>query len=166
MADEIIEALEEVEAELFPPKPGGLVDRHRKRKALEAEKLNADEPVEERAYRAVKVAPESPESVAAMTYYVPAGGVVQVLPLSMYRHRATLLSATAGASLSAVRDQGAGLGAVNAAVDGTQGAAPGFYLPPSVPVVTFARGQLWVANLGSTAAYVSVLSEFYAPEGS
>lgn len=162
MADEILEALEEVEAELFPPKPGGLVDRHRKRMAQQQMQEQADEPIQERAYKAVKVAPESPESMSALTFSVPAGGTAQILPMSPFRYRATITLVTTGAAVSVARDQGAALGAVNAAVSGVAGPGPGFVLTPGVPVPVFSRGQMWAGNYGSSAAIVSVLAETYS----
>lgn len=91
---EMFEAAEEELEELFPPKKGGLVDRHRARKAAEAaqaqEAENAQEPIEQASYRAVKTAPESPEIFSVNIVSVPAGGSAPVLPGSPYRYRATV----------------------------------------------------------------------------
>lgn len=157
MSDEIIEALEEVEAEVFPPKAGGMVDRHRQRKAAEKaaqdQAEDAQVPIEQRAYRAVKVAPESPETVSAMTYTIAAGQSAMVLPQSPYRYRATVLVATSGATVTLAKDSGAALG-------GT-----GFMLPAGIPIPVYSRAQLWAFNGTGGAVQVSVLAEIYAPEG-
>lgn len=157
MSDELLDIVEEAEEELFPPRPGGLVDRHRRRVA--EEKARADEvenegnPVEERAVRAVKVAPVSPEIVRAMTYTIGAGQSAMILPLADYRYRAVVLLATAGQTVTLAQDSGAALG-------GT-----GFLLPAGVAVPVYSRAQIWAYNPGASAVQVSVLSELYAPEG-
>lgn len=162
---EIVEALEEVEAEVFPPRPGGLVDRHRQRKAEEKarqdQEENAGVPVEERAYRAVKVAPESPEVVSALTYTIAAGQSAMILPASPYRYRATIVAVDTATSPTAksvilAKDSGAALGQT------------GFALPFGVPITVHSRAQLWAYNSGGTGSdpvQVSVLAEIYAPEG-
>lgn len=143
--------------ELFPPKPGGLVDRHRQRKAQEAaaaaSREHEAEAVEQRAYKAVKVAPESPEVVSALTYTIAAGQSALVLPASPYRYRATVLVATAAATVTLAKDSGAALGQT------------GFALPANVPLPVYSRAQLWAFNGTASAVQVSVLAEIYAPEG-
>jgi hypothetical protein len=98
MPFEIVEATEELVNETFPPKPGGLVDRFRKKAAEEEarrdEEKNAAEPIEQRSYRAVKVAQQSPEVFAPTVYTILAGAYATILPLSPYRFRATILLTT------------------------------------------------------------------------
>lgn len=153
---EIFEAAEEVIDEAFPPRPGGLVDRHRQReaarKAAEQEAENADEPIEQPSYRAVKTAVQSPENFTAQTLTIAAGGNAQILPLSPYRYRATILVVTTASTVTLAKDSGAALG------------GNGFMLPSGVPVTIFARGQLYAYNPGAATVQVSVMSEIYSPE--
>lgn len=146
------EELDEALDRLHPPKPGGLVDRHRRRRAeaeAEAERQrDAAEPVEEHGYQAVKVAVESPENFGAMSYSLLPSQTSQVLPAIPYRKAATLCAS--GAVLLA-RDSGAALG-------GT-----GFTLPAGIAIRVEGRGQLWCAVPASASGpvTVSVLSEYY-----
>ena len=81
-AEAVVEGLFRDAEELFPPKPGGLVDQHRKRKAAEAAAAEQAEqervPVEQPSYRAVVsvLAPTSVTSLYAMNQvnYPIAGG--------------------------------------------------------------------------------------------
>jgi hypothetical protein len=150
---EIVEAIEE---ELFPPKPGGMVDRHRKRmaaqKAANDQAEHEAEAIEAPSYKAVKVAPESPEIFAPMTYTIAAGASQMILPNSPYRYRATICLVTAATTVTLAKDSGAALGGV------------GFVLGPSMPIAVYSRGQLWAYNSTGSPVQVSVLAELYAPE--
>lgn len=101
-------AVSELE-KLFPPRPGGAVDTWRKqeaaRKAAGEEQRNSSEPVQERAYRALKVTPESPEVLSAQTVNIPAGGYAMILPLSPMRYEA-VISVPGYQSSIAVSDMG------------------------------------------------------------
>ena len=160
MAENIIEkAVETVIGdveELFPPKPGGLVDQWRKRKAAEAAAAQEAEqeavPVEQPAYRAVKVAPESPEVVSPITYTIAPGASGMILPNSPYRYRATVLVVTSSATAILARDQGQAIG------------QNGFVLPAGVPLPLYSRAQLWAYNNTGSTIQVSVIAEIYAPE--
>jgi hypothetical protein len=158
---EMFEAADEIIDELFPPVPGGLVDRHRQRKAqekaAEQEAQQAAEAIEERSYKAVKVAIEQPESLATQTVAITAGATAMILPTYAYRKRAVVISS---APVYLGKDQGAVLTAAGLTSD----TAPGnfFYLPASVPLVVESRAQLWCG--APTAAFVAVYSEFYGPE--
>jgi hypothetical protein len=93
LAEEIVTDVEE----MFPPKPGGMIDRHRKaeaaRKAAQAEQKDAAEDISNRAYKAVKTAVESPEAGAARTMVVSsATGVQQLLGADELRRRATVIT--------------------------------------------------------------------------
>src|ERR1700678_275250 len=96
MALEIIEAAEEEVNELFPPKPGGLVDRYRKKAAEEEarrdEERNIAEKIEQSSYRAVKVAQQQPEVYASAVYTIGPGGTAQILPLRPHRFRAVVIA--------------------------------------------------------------------------
>lgn len=155
--DGFIDEIEHDLEELFPPRPGGIVDRHRKKKAAEAaaaaEREHEDERVEEPAYRAVKVAPESPEVLSAITYSIGAGAYAQVLPLSPYRYRALVSVVTSSASVTLAKDSGAALGGVGFILANANGIIP-----------VYSRGQLWAYNAGGSTVQVSVLAEMYAPE--
>lgn len=81
----------------FHPKPGGMVDQHRKKRHRDEiatrEAAQEAERVEERGYQAVKVTPLSPEVFSSLTYTLQPGGKQQVLPHSPYRHRAIVMLA-------------------------------------------------------------------------
>ena len=104
MAEDIVTEAEDIASEVidkaeefFSPKPGGIVDRHRKevarRKEAERERENADEPVEQLAYRSIKVTQLSPEIISPAVFSIPAGQYALILPSSPYRYRA-LVSVT------------------------------------------------------------------------
>jgi hypothetical protein len=156
MALEIIEAAEEEINELFPPKPGGLVDRYRKKAAEEEarrdEERNIAEKIEQSSYRAVKVAQQSPEVISALTYTIAPGQYAPVLPMSPYRFRATVQVITTGGTVVLAKDSGN-------AISGT-----GYGLLYAQPFTLYSRAQLYAFNNGASAVQVSVLAELYAPE--
>lgn len=151
-AEQIIEDVED----LFHPKPGGIVDRHRqeraRREAAEQEAENVSQRVEEASYKAVKVAVQSPEVFSPAVFTIGPGGDAQILPLSRYRSRATILVVTAASSIILAKDNGASL------------SANGLPLPTGIPFTVNGRGQLWAHNPGGATVQVGVLSELYAPE--
>jgi hypothetical protein len=153
---EILDAVEEVIEETFPPKPGGLVERARKRAAEEearkAEDLNVAERVEQASYKAVKTAQESPEGFSPITFTIPPGGNAPILPLSKYRYRATVFVITPGATVILCKDSGAAISGV------------GFTLPYGFPVPFMTRAQVYAYNNTAGTVQVSVASEIYAPE--
>jgi len=154
---EFFEAAEEIIEEAFPPKPGGLVDRHRQReaakRAAEQEAENADEPIEQASYKAVKTASQSPEGFSAQTFTIAAGGTAQILPLSPYRYRAMVHVFTAASNITLAKDSGAALGGVGYTLQASDG-----------PITLFTRAQVWAFNGTAGPVQVSVLSESYAPE--
>lgn len=156
MPFEIVEAGEELVNEAFPPKPGGLVDRFRKKAAEERarqdEETNTAERIEQPSYKAVKTATQQPEIFAPSAVGIAAGGVALILPLSKYRVRASIIVSTAASTVVLCKDQGAAL------------SANGFPLPSGVPFPAGARGQLWGYNPGGAAITIGVLAELYAPE--
>ena len=147
IAEEIIEDVED----FFHPKPGGIIERHRqekaRREAAQKEAENAAEHVEENASHAVKTAQITPEIITTNSFNVPAGGSVQILPLSKYRYRATVISSVA---VTLAENSGKAL------------SGQGFSLPANTPFTLNSRAQLYAG--GAAAAAVSVLSEIYAPE--
>jgi len=152
MAEEsfVEEIIDDVE-DIFQPKPGGLIDRHRqekaRREAAQKEAENAAERVEENASFAVKVTHISPEITITNTVNIAAGASAQILPLSKYRYRATVI---ASATVTLAENAGKALG------------GQGFTLAANTPFIIFSRAQLYAAAAG--AATVSVLAEVYAPE--
>jgi hypothetical protein len=156
MALEIIEAAEEEVNELFPPKPGGLVDRYRRKAAEEEarrdEERNIAEKIEQPSYRAVKVAQQGPESLALATFTIAPGGYAPVLRGDSYRFKATVLVITAGATVILCKDAGAAI------------SANGATLPYGLPLPTSSRAQLYAYNNTAGTVQVSVIAELYAPE--
>ena len=155
MAENIVEEIiKEVEEE-FKPKPGGMVDTWRKDKArreeANRERENADEPVEEKGYRAVKTTQISPDGFSVNVVNIPAGGNAMILPKSDYRYRATIAVITAAQTIIIAKDAGAALQGVGFPL--VQGANP---LP------LYGRGQLWASAVAATQ--VAVISELYGPE--
>lgn len=155
--NELFEAAEEAFEEAFPPKPGGLVDKYRQRKADEEAKQedreNAEERIEEQSFRAVKVAVIPPSIFSPAEFTIAAGGYAMVLPLSLYRYQATLRVVTAASSVILAKDSGA-------AISGN-----GFpLLTADPPLRVNARAQLWAFNPGGAPVTIAVLSEIYAPE--
>lgn len=153
---EMFEAAEEVVDELFPPKPGGLVDRHRQRRAAnqarEDEERERRERVEESSYKAIKVTPESPEVFTAQTLSIAAGQQASILPANPYRYRAIILVVTAASTVILAKDSSAALG------------GNGFTLAAGTPLPVYTRAQVYAFNPGGAAVQVSVLAEIYAPE--
>lgn len=152
----LAEAADEAAAELYPPRPGGLVHKHRQRiAAREAEIEEAaqtEEKIEQASYKAVKVAPESPEVFTALTYTIAAGGNAAILPLNPYRYRAIVMVITANGSVILSKDSGN-------AISGT-----GFALPANMPIPVHTRAQVYAFNNTGSTVQVSVLAEMYAPE--
>lgn len=153
---EMLESLDEIAEEAFPPRPGGLVDRHRQRKAAEQATrdvaANEQERIEEASFKAVKVAPESPEVFSPQTFNIPVGGKALILPKSAYRYRGTVLLVTAASTVILAKDEGQALG------------QNGGILPSGVVVPLFTRAQVWAFNNSDAPVQLSVFSEIYAPE--
>lgn len=170
---EMFEAADEVFDEMFPPKPGGLVDRHRRRKAqekaAEQQAQQEAEAIEERSYKAVKVAVEQPESLATQTVLIAPGASAQILPAYMYRKRAlvsvwpTSTGQTPVAMLA--KDQG-GVVNVGSALANATVTQPGnqFFLANGQILSLESRAQLWAGNPTANPIAISVYSEFYGPE--
>jgi hypothetical protein len=155
MADIIEEIIEDVE-EVFSPKPGGMIDQHRKRQAereaAAEEAVNESERIEAPSYKAVKTVTQSPEIIITNKIAMAAGSTAMILPDNPYRYRAVIQVNTANGELDIARDQ-------NAALGGT-----GFPLYQFQPFITMTRGQIWGTNPLGTAADIRVMSECYAPE--
>jgi hypothetical protein len=156
MALEVVETVEEVINEAFPPRPGGLVDKFRQKAALERaredEEKNTAEKIEQPSYKSVKIAQQQPEIYQAITYTIPAGGNAPILPASPYRHNANIMVITVGATVILAKDPGG-------AISGT-----GFTLPYGIVKPHPTRAILYAANNTGAAVQVSVEAFLYAPE--
>jgi hypothetical protein len=151
----ISDVIEDVE-DIFSPKPGGMVDGHRKerarREAAEREAENAAEPIEEASYKAVKVAIIKPNVTATNSFTIAAGGNAQILPLSPYRYRAGVTVVTAASSVLLSENLTKAVGGI------------GYPLATGVEKVVESRGQLYAYNPGGAAITVAVMVELYQPE--
>jgi hypothetical protein len=158
IAEAALEAADQVTETLFPPRPGGLVDRHRRREAARNAEIEESEHVAEKieqpSYKAVKIASQSPEVFSAITYTIQAGGSAPVLPQGPYRYRAVVMVVTSGSSVILARDNGN-------AISGS-----GFLLPYGIPMPVHTRAQVYAFNNTGATVQVSVFAEIYAPEGS
>lgn len=146
----------EHEVEHFTHKPGGIIDQHLKhqaqREAAAAEQQNIDHGINEPAYKAVKVAPQSPEIFVPQTFSLGPGNRIAVLPYSQYRSRATILCITSNATVILCKDEGAAL------------SQSGFTLPYGVPIPVTSRAPLWAVNNTAGVVQVSVLVENYGAQ--
>lgn len=155
LGEEITDVINDVIAEgerIFPPKPGGMVERHRARKAEEEKRRAAENPeVAEDGYTAIRVRSESPDIVNAYMVILNAGAP-QVLPRDIGRQRAVILAVDQDIWLS--HSQGTASGFANSAT--ALGSA--FYLPVGVPIPCDSTGQLFgvPTNTGASCR-VSVL---------
>lgn len=151
--EEIVEDIEDV----FKPKPGGMIDQHRKerarREAAQREQENINEGVEEYAYKAVKTAIVSPEIFNSYTLSVAPGATAMVLPLAPYRYRALITVITSAGSIILAKDSSAALG---------QNGFP--YVNGLAPLELRTRAQVWVYNPGGAAVQIGVIAESYSPE--
>lgn len=158
LVTEVIDEAEHVAADLekLVVRPGGIVDSFRRekarREAAEKERENQAEPVEQAAFKAVKVTTLAPEVFSSVTYTIAPGGNAPVLPLYPYRARAVLLVITPAATVILSKDQGVATSGV------------GFMLPYGIPVTLTGRGQLYALNNTAGIVQVSVIAESYAPE--
>jgi len=104
---ELVEKVsEEITDMTFDPRPGGIIDRFQKEKARkqarDEENRHEDEPINDAAYTAVKVAQEAPEVVATNLVTIPSLGIGQLLPSSPYRYRAFLMLPTPAGIVNAL----------------------------------------------------------------
>jgi len=144
--DDVIDAVED----LFPHKPGGMIDRMRaedaRREAAQKEREQAAEHIEERSYKAVKIVQLGPEISNVNIVNIPAGGTQMILPNSPYRFFAVFVSSVA---ITIGKDQG-------------QALSGGYPIAPNVPFQVNSRAQIWAS--AATPAVVSIYTESYGPE--
>jgi len=159
---DIVEQVEEKIEEIveFPYRPGGLIDRHRqeraRREAIQKQREQEQEPVEEDAYKAVKVVVLSPDVISGQTISIGPGVQAMILPAMPYRYAATVMLVPITGQTPTVilaKDAGQALSGV------------GFTLVAGVPMRVNSRAQMFAFNpSGSLTIQVSVLAEIYAPQ--
>jgi hypothetical protein len=139
--------------DLFPPRPGGMVDSARKAAQTAADAIPGSDDVEaaDGDYSAIRVVPQAADTFTARSVNVPAGGTSMLLPEDLNRKRATILVSTSSATVVLSQSRGNADNGV------------GFTLPAGVPLPVEAKGMLYVSNAGASSVSVSVLSELYAP---
>lgn len=139
----------------FQPRPGGMIDEHRKAKARREEaareREDAAEPIEEHSYQAVKVAQIQPETVAINIITIPAGGNAAILPMSPYRARADITVVTAASTVLLAKDTNQATGLI------------GFPITTGQIKTVLARAQVYASNPGGSAVQVAVFVELEAP---
>lgn len=145
--------------ELFPPKPGGMVDTARRQQAAEQDQLARYETIlageagpDGHAYAAIRVRPEAPDSGTARTVTLsPAYQVARLLPADPQRRGAVVLAVDNDVYLT----QSEGLARD---VAGGSSALQAFYLPAGIGIPIANQGQYWVAaTTAATSSRVSVL---------
>lgn len=163
MADIITEVVDEAEAlvhdaeELYPPKPGGIVDQHLKRKAAEeaAREAGSTSDVAEigrNKVRAVRTVPQAAELATATTVVVgTANPRQQVLGRDVHRKRAVITALDAPVvlaySLAAAGDPQNAASAVGQR-------ASGVVLPVGQPYAIEHQGEVYAVAI-SGAAYTA-----------
>ena len=153
MVEAAVELVDETVEDLFPPKPGGLVDRHRKRMAEEAEKerLIEDAPVPDSPYTAVRVRPEAPDLGGAYVVTVSSSNpVAQLLPKDAQRRSAVIIAVDNDVWISYSQGTAAGLA-------GTSTGGSAFYLPAGIGIPVDSRQQVFVSSTVSSSSRVSVI---------
>lgn len=153
--------------ELFPPKPGGMVDTTRKEQAAAQAQAGqgAAGTVGEPSYEAVKVDVLEPEVGAGRTISVSTtlNSVQRILGTDPNRKRAVVM--TLDEPIVVCNSQGSASDSRNSSNAAGQSAG-GFVLPVNVPLPVKSRGEVWVAATSSTATRVSIWAESYADPSS
>jgi hypothetical protein len=155
VAQEAVDIVEEI----FLPRPGGMIERHRREQERKdeqrRERENAAENVEERSYKSVKVTVLSPEVSAINVVTIQPGASAMILPNSPYRY---------SAQIQAVK--GIGAGNITIAKDSSQAlGGVGFPLVAGQLFTVHSRGQLYAFNPDQVnTVSVAVFVEIYGPE--
>lgn len=149
--------------ELFPPKPGGLVDTTRKEQAAAQQQAGqaSTGSVGEPSYEAVKVDVLEPEVGAGRTISVSTttNATVRILGADPNRKRAVVI--TLDEPIVVGNSQASASDSRNATNTAGQSAG-GSVWPINVPLPIKSRGEVWVAATSSTATRVSIWAESYA----
>lgn len=140
--------------ELFPPKPGGMVDTARKQRQAEQDQLAALESPEPGPgeYDAIRVRIAEPDQGTARTITLSsANPFAPLLPRDTSRRGAVVLAVDNDVWVS--YNQGTAQD-----LSGTSGAGSAFYLPAGIAVPVTSQAQLWVSpTTTATSSRVSVL---------
>ena len=151
IADEVDDDIED----LFPPKPGGLVDRHRRRKAAEEQakeegQTSTVESLGRNKVKAVRTVIDSPDIARAtsvlLTSAVP---VARLLPRDSHRKSAVVLAVDNDVYVTS--DQGTAWNIAGASTN-----VGAFYLPAGIAVPVVSTDELFVA--ATTTASTSRVS--------
>jgi hypothetical protein len=152
----ISEIVEDAE-DLFPPKPGGLVDRHRKRKAAEeaAREDGSDTTTEttgRNKVRAVRTAAEAPNLSGVSTVLLTAAQPVRrLLPRDENRRSAVVLAVDNDVYVTT--DPGMAINVAGAATN----TGP-FYLPAGIAIPIDSQAEFYAAcTTTATSSRISVL---------
>lgn len=146
--------------ELFPPRPGGMVESVRNERARNAA---TDVPVSTQpGYEAVRVQTAHAEIMSANTIVISTGTNAswQLLGADENRTRAVIMTLDEPIVIAHNRASSDDSRNANAGTAGSS--AGGFVLPVNTPVELKHSGEVWVAATSSTATRVSVLAELYA----
>jgi hypothetical protein len=153
-AEQTVEALVHDAEELFPAKPGGLVDRHRRRKAEEKAAGETSDTVQlgRNKVKAVRTVVESPDIGGTPSVLLSASApTARLLPRDDHRRSAVILAIDNDVYITS--DPGT---AINVA--GTTTGTGGFYLPKQIPVPIMSTAEWYVAATTTTGtSRVSVL---------
>lgn len=143
--------------ELFPPKPGGMVDTvRRQRQAEQDQAASLDDAVAAAApgdYTAVRVRISQPDLATARTVTLSsANPVAPLVPRDDQRRAAVVIAVDNDIWISANEGTANDLA-------GTSGAGSAFYLPAGIGFPFDTRAQLWVAcTTTSASSRVSVFT--------
>jgi hypothetical protein len=141
--------------ELFPPKPGGMVDTARKKAAADQDQAEAaaSAPAALPGKKPVLVRPEEPDLGTARTVTLSAANpFAQLLPRDPQRRSAVVLAVDADVWLSYNQGTAEDL-------SGTSAAGSAFYLPAGIGIPVASRAQLWVSPTTTAASTrVSVIA--------
>ena len=153
MAEAAVEIADEATEDLFPPRPGGLVDRHRKRLAEEEEKRRQieDAPIPDSPYTAVRVRPEAPDLGGAYVVTVSSSNPVAVLlPKDAQRRSAVIIAVDNDMWIS--YSQGTAAGIAGSATGGSA-----FYLPQYIGIPIDSRQIVYVSSTTAGPSRTSVI---------
>ena len=151
--------------ELFPPKPGGMVDTIRKQRAAEQAQIDAlaEAPVSPGSVKmAVAVNDHGAELARARTFSVSTGNnnpVVELLGRDDRRRNAIIMTLDEPVVIS-FSQQAADDPRNQSNAAGLS--ANGFVLPVNVPVTIASQGVIYCTATSSTATRVSVMAFTYA----
>lgn len=150
--------------ELFPPRPGGMVEQARAQQDQYIPENVEDARI---GYEAIRVDTGTTEVFSGQTYVISTtvNPVLRVLGHDGNRQRAVIM--TLDQPIVVASSQAAAQDNRNVNAGSTGNGAGGFVLPlasssnPSAPLVIMGSGEVWIAATSSTATRVSVWAESY-----